>query len=318
VLRNKILLIDSAAVLCAAVIHFLAVELPGDSFLATAAVTVLNVPITFALLLAWMLTAALLICPAVLRAGRIIFSDRQDRSVAIAMTLAAAALFMRRTAADLPLIGATWSWLLLAAGLSAVALWRRSRWLAPTAMVLLGAAALKWALGDTLLNFLQEAGKSTRLVVANWQFLAGLGLAGAILGFQKLMAGRELCRHRGLTVPLFLLGSLLAGWGGSFEVHRFFHSGRAAGWADPYQGTQMGLSLWWGLYAAGMLTVGFIRSRPSLRYVAMALFAATIVKVSFVDLAHIKMVYRVLSLIGLGLLLLAGSWLYHRQMRARS
>ena len=131
------------------------------------------------------------------------------------------------------------------------------------------------------------------------------------------------------AIPLLLLASVLACWGGSFEIHRFFYAGDGTGVADHisspeevtkwhYQGTQMGLSLWWGLYAAGMLAVGFLYRRPPLRYAAMAIFAVTIVKVSFVDLEHIEMTYRVLSLMGLGLLLLAGSWLYHRQMRAKS
>jgi uncharacterized membrane protein len=81
------------------------------------------------------------------------------------------------------------------------------------------------------------------------------------------------------------------------------------------QGMHMALSLWAGLYAAILLTIGFVMSRPAARYTAIALFAVTLVKVFLIDLAHIEMVYRVLSLLGLGLLLLAGSWLYHRKFR---
>jgi hypothetical protein len=177
----------------------------------------------------------------------------------------------------------------------------------------LALTAVKWALFDTLIPFLDHGADPGRAVAANWQFLAGLALAAALLAFRKLTAKRQLGLPRPLDVPLFLLASLLTAWGGSFEIHRFFHTGGAVAWADPYQGTQMGLSLWWGLYAAGLLTLGFVWSNPPLRYTAMAVFAVTIVKVAFVDLAHIQMVYRVLSLMGLGLLLLAGSWLYHRQ-----
>ena len=41
-------------------------------------------------------------------------------------------------------------------------------------------------------------------------------------------------------------------------------------------------------------------------------------KVFPVDLARIQLPYRVLPLMALGLLLLGGSWLYHRQMRAKA
>ena len=49
-----------------------------------------------------------------------------------------------------------------------------------------------------------------------------------------------------------------------------------------------------------------------IRYFAMAVFAVTIVKVFVVDLAELDRIYRVLSIIGLGLTLLLTSYLYQR------
>ena len=44
----------------------------------------------------------------------------------------------------------------------------------------------------------------------------------------------------------------------------------------------------------------------------MVLFALTIGKVFLVDMAELERVYRVLSIIGLGVMLLATSYLYQR------
>jgi hypothetical protein len=320
-LRNRILLVDSPVVLGAALIQFLARELPTDGAIFRTVAEPLGVPITAAMLLAVMITAGLLVCAAALRIGRIVFSDRDDRLLAIVMVLVAAVFFAARTAMELPRVGATWWWLALAAGMGAVALARTSKWLSAAAMALLGAAALKWAFYDTLAPFLTSpAGQSSdgRAVALNWQFAAGVVLAIVMLVYEKLLRRRGLAVPRQWSVPFFLTAALLTAWGGSFEIHRFFHAPGAPGWIDAYKGTQMSLSLWWGLYAAVVLALGFIYAKPSLRYLAMALFAVTVGKAFFVDLGHIDMIYRVLALLGLGVLLLAGSLLYHRQMRTKN
>jgi len=65
------------------------------------------------------------------------------------------------------------------------------------------------------------------------------------------------------------------------------------------------------------LIVAGIRKRYSpIRYLAIAVFAGTIAKVFLVDLAELDQVYRVLSIVGLGVALLMTSFLYHR-FRAR-
>jgi len=52
--------------------------------------------------------------------------------------------------------------------------------------------------------------------------------------------------------------------------------------------------------------------QASIRYFAMVVFAVTTAKVFFVDLAELDRIYRVMSVIGLGILLLLTSWLYQR------
>jgi len=96
----------------------------------------------------------------------------------------------------------------------------------------------------------------------------------------------------------------------------FSHASRAAalsGDADAAvrAGRQGGLavSVLWTVFATGLLAAGLgIRSRP-LFYAAYALFAVTAGKVVLVDLATLPTLYRMLSFLALGVLLLAGAWL---------
>ena len=76
--------------------------------------------------------------------------------------------------------------------------------------------------------------------------------------------------------------------------------------------TQIGLSVLWTLYAAVALAWGFVRSRPALRYAALALLGLTVVKVFVVDLAAVKTAYRILSFLVLGVVLLLVSLVYQK------
>ena len=58
-----------------------------------------------------------------------------------------------------------------------------------------------------------------------------------------------------------------------------------------------------------------LRAFPPLRYLAMALFGLTVLKVFLVDLSSLGGIYRILGFIGVGLVLLAVSFLYQRGRR---
>lgn len=72
------------------------------------------------------------------------------------------------------------------------------------------------------------------------------------------------------------------------------------------------MSLFWALYAAALIIAGFIRRQPALRYAAIALFSLTVAKVILYDLSFLQLVYRIISLVALGLILLIVSYLYQR------
>jgi uncharacterized membrane protein len=72
------------------------------------------------------------------------------------------------------------------------------------------------------------------------------------------------------------------------------------------------ISIMWAAYATGLIVVGLRRNYAPIRYFAMIVFALTILKVFMIDMASLDRIYRVASVIGLGVLLLATSYLYQR------
>ncbi len=72
------------------------------------------------------------------------------------------------------------------------------------------------------------------------------------------------------------------------------------------------ISVFWTIYAIILITLGIVYRSALLRWSALALFGITIIKVFFVDLAVLETLYRVLSFIVLGIILLLASYLYYR------
>ena len=75
---------------------------------------------------------------------------------------------------------------------------------------------------------------------------------------------------------------------------------------------QMMLSATWGAYAAGLTAVGIRRRYAPVRYLALVVFGITVLKVFIVDFSQLDSVYRIVSSIALGLLLMGASYLYQR------
>jgi uncharacterized membrane protein len=78
------------------------------------------------------------------------------------------------------------------------------------------------------------------------------------------------------------------------------------------------LSITWSAYATLLIVVGLRRQCAPIRYFAIVVFAITILKVFAIDLAALERIYRVLSIIGLGVLLLMSSYLYQRSRHVRT
>lgn len=112
---------------------------------------------------------------------------------------------------------------------------------------------------------------------------------------------------------LIVVTEQINGMFGMFAWQRQSQAGpMAAGAADLAR--QVTISIVWAAYAVGLLVAGMVRRYPLARYLAIILFAVTIAKVFFVDLAQLDRIYRIMSVVGLGLLLVLASFLYQRFM----
>jgi uncharacterized membrane protein len=76
---------------------------------------------------------------------------------------------------------------------------------------------------------------------------------------------------------------------------------------------ELTISLTWAAYAMGMIALGFWRSLPTLRYLALGLFGLTVAKMFAVDLLELDGAYRIAGFVTLGLVLLIASFLYQRR-----
>ena len=180
------------------------------------------------------------------------------------------------------------------------------RWLAPRAFdaarVRAGVAwaivvlAIKFVLGDALFYASDETfWRPTPLLNVEAGVAAFVVVACAIAARQSAgtVAGR--CAAAAVAVVPLVAGSI--------ELSR----------AVGRDGTLVALSIFWALYAAATIVVGFaLRGGWGLRVCGLSLLAITIGKVVLVDLASAGTGWRIVSFLIVGALLLATSVLYGR------
>jgi uncharacterized membrane protein len=130
-------------------------------------------------------------------------------------------------------------------------------------------------------------------------FAASLWYGGAILR-------RMDCRVEGNVATVVghaVLALLLA-----FEMDRW------ADWSELVS-DKIGLSLIsaaWGVQAFTLVVLGLMTKNKARRMVGFALFALTLGKVWLVDLSEVAQVYRIISFMATGFLLLGAAYCYHR------
>jgi len=103
----------------------------------------------------------------------------------------------------------------------------------------------------------------------------------------------------------------------SLEIHSYWwtlrwHGGSYRMLRDYWMYAEFSYSAFFMLFGGALLAIGFVRRSAFLRWQALILFAATIAKVFLVDVSELSRGLRVLSFIGLGVLLLSVSYVYQR------
>jgi uncharacterized membrane protein len=110
-----------------------------------------------------------------------------------------------------------------------------------------------------------------------------------------------------VTLALFYL---------TLEVRRLFHGPVLDG--PTTDAEQYAYSTVWLVFGIVLLAVGFyLRSQPA-RLPALAVIALTVAKVFIIDTASISGIYRALSVIGLGVVLLGIGWVYQHVLYPRA
>jgi uncharacterized membrane protein len=97
-----------------------------------------------------------------------------------------------------------------------------------------------------------------------------------------------------------------------YDFYRLPSEHKYLGFADVRYARQLSLSVVWALYAAAVIGVGILRKIKLLRIFGIVLSGITVLKVFFFDLSELRTIYRIVSFIILGLLLLGVSYLYNR------
>lgn len=102
----------------------------------------------------------------------------------------------------------------------------------------------------------------------------------------------------------------------SLEIHNYWWGPRWHGdWAQRQlfqMDAQFSYSAWFMIFGAILLGVGFWRRSALVRWQALVLVAVAIGKVFLFDMSALSQGYRILSFLGLGVLLLAVSFVYQR------
>ena len=141
-----------------------------------------------------------------------------------------------------------------------------------------------------------------------------LHAAGTVASAALLLALAATGRWRWLPVALVALSAEAAGF---FDARRIALAD-AVRLRDMELAKQLSLSVIWALYGAGLLLVGRVRRVRLLRLMALALLSLTTLKVFFWDLSSLDRVYRIISFVVLGAILLAVSYLYQKSQQRAS
>lgn len=135
----------------------------------------------------------------------------------------------------------------------------------------------------------------------------GLGIAGllvaALLGvgmlIRRSVPGYDWMKDSRLALCV-VVSALLAFGATSFETAR-----QAKVMFSDSTVQLAAVSIWWGVVAASLLVAGFVKRFAPARYLGLGLLGIATAKAVIVDLADVPPIWRVVSVLGLGLLMLA-------------
>jgi uncharacterized membrane protein len=252
--------------------------------------------------------AALIVIAASLLAGFVAGSPAARRAGIIAAAATAAYLMPSQVGAAASVVG--WSAIALALGL----LPQRDP---EGARAYLSAAAPLIVLGFSV-AMLGVAPPDRLFVSERFQVDHPLLWSGATAALGALAitltVGYWIYHEHGRARWLALVAGVLAIYLLSVGVVDEFQGrvGGATSIEDLQKQAQVALSILWAILGGGTFVTGVVRGVAAARIFGLSLLALTTTKVFLYDLASLDAAYRVLSFIGLGILLLVSAYVYQR------
>jgi uncharacterized membrane protein len=204
-------------------------------------------------------------------------------------------------------------WSVYGAALMVLGITRKLRVLRYAALALLSFAVFKVIVAD--LSYYDAA---WHVPFLNQTFASFVMLAAALAcgaWYYSRSDGVGAPERNVAPVALFVGANLLLLIALSAESSGYFEGriGRqGSGTQDLELARQLSLSMIWMVYGGALLAIGILRRSKLMRLMGLALLSVTILKVFLWDLSSLEKLYRIISFIVLGAILLAVSFLYQR------
>ena len=175
------------------------------------------------------------------------------------------------------------------------------------------------ALGVCRLLFIDDFNVQTLIFNARFAtFLVAIAImAGIVAAGERFASEREMpfVKLAGIALNLLALVALTGEANGYFNRqineayrhHTMYEVERQLAIARDFS-----YSAIWIVYGAALMVAGFWKRSAFIRWQAMVLLAVTIGKVFLYDSRELQQIYRILSFIALGVMLMAVSYAYHR------
>jgi uncharacterized membrane protein len=158
--------------------------------------------------------------------------------------------------------------------------------------------------------------------IINERFLAFfVAIAATYLTVYMLWRARDTDKEWAIPASTLLVAAnFLTLWVLSFEVWSYFSSQLLGLIPSDRTGLEnarnLSLTALWALYALVLIIIGMVKRWRAVRLWALGLLFVPIAKVFVYDVWALETLYRIIAFVGLGLLLLAGAYLYQRYGKA--
>jgi len=255
-----------------------------------------------------------------------------------AVYLVLSSQFRRRVGSD-PAVVKTVSLLHVAAAIAFITIavplkldahWITIGWLIESAVLLFVAvkseahflrifAGCTLALGVCRLLFIDNFNVQTLVFNARFAtFLVAIAImAGIVAAGERFASAREMpfVKLAGIALNVLALVALTSEADGYFSrqiAATYQHRNMYETVRQLEIARDFSFSAIWIVYGAGLMVAGFWKRSAFIRWQAMVLLAVTIGKVFIYDSRELQQIYRILSFIALGVMLMAISYAYHR------